>query len=520
MPQDKPISLLKTVDPKADDDSEATAVRLEERETDELVIALVGPVGSGVSTTGDFVAKGLKDLFDYDVEIIGVSDLIEEALPLLGVEGKDHKTIVDRIRFLQQQGTALRAKFGEKYLASKCISKITIHRAKSGGIKEIGNEKIQVPRRQAYIIDSLKHPSEIIRLREVYGDIFWVFGIFAPEKVRLKRLLGLTGIEEAEAKEIIKIDEEEGPSHGQRVRDTIQASDYFVRNDEKNRDRLAVVILRYLKILFGVEVVTPLPDETAMYNAAAAAAGSACLSRQVGAAIYSVEGELIGKGRNDVPKFKGGLYGYQDGEKDNRCYKWKEKICHNDAHKERLYQQIFFQLSDSGLLKGKKSKDFNDVKTALKSTDIKDLVEFSRAVHAEMDALICVARGAKSGLIGGTLYCTTFPCHSCARHIVASGITRVVYVEPYPKSLAITLHEDAITSLDQEDSRVKFLQYEGVAPKNILRLFGNKKGRKKDGKAVEIDPKKASPASHSPLDSFLTREQIVLKELERVEGAV
>ncbi|MDN3612645.1 hypothetical protein QWZ16_23945 [Vibrio ostreicida] len=26
-----------------------------------------------------------------------------------------------------------------------------------------------------------------------------------------------------------------------------------------------------------------------------------------------------------------------------------------------------------------------------------------------------------------------FPCHNCAKHIVASGIKRVVYVEPYPK---------------------------------------------------------------------------------------
>ena len=43
-----------------------------------------------------------------------------------------------------------------------------------------------------------------------------------------------------------------------------------------------------------------------------------------------------------------------------------------------------------------------------------------------------------------TLFATTFPCHHCARHIVAAGIRRVVYVAPYAKSRAVDLHDDAI----------------------------------------------------------------------------
>lgn len=39
---------------------------------------------------------------------------------------------------------------------------------------------------------------------------------------------------------------------------------------------------------------------------------------------------------------------------------------------------------------------------------------------------------------------TTFPCHYCARHIVAAGIYEVQYIEPYPKSKALQLHADAI----------------------------------------------------------------------------
>ena len=32
------------------------------------------------------------------------------------------------------------------------------------------------------------------------------------------------------------------------------------------------------------------------------------------------------------------------------------------------------------------------------------------------------------------MYMTTFPCHNCAKHIIASGIINVYYIEPYAES--------------------------------------------------------------------------------------
>lgn len=66
------------------------------------------------------------------------------------------------------------------------------------------------------------------------------------------------------------------------------------------RDGAAALVRQY-----GLEV--PTCAEAAMYDAAAAGAASACMSRQVGAAIVSKDGELIAVGRNDAPKFGGGL---------------------------------------------------------------------------------------------------------------------------------------------------------------------------------------------------------------------
>ena len=56
-----------------------------------------------------------------------------------------------------------------------------------------------------------------------------------------------------------------------------------------------------------------------------------------------------------------------------------------------------------------------------------DALEYGRMVHAEMSSL-CDAARLGHMFQGGTLYCTTFPCHMCAKHIVAAGIARVVTV--------------------------------------------------------------------------------------------
>ena len=200
-----------------------------------------------------------------------------------------------------------------------------------------------------------------------------------------------------------------------------------------------------------------------MYAAASAGAKSACLSRQVGAAIYSKDNELIGVGWNDVPRAGGGLYAEDLGMADLRCFRWGEKVCHNDKHKGLLYEDVFKALEAEGLLSS--DAKAKKVRQVLSKTDIRNLIEFSRAVHAEMEAIISVARSNKNGLVGATMYSTTFPCHSCARHIVASGIAKVVYIEPYPKSLALGLHTDAITDKETGDKeKVVFLQYEGTAP--------------------------------------------------------
>jgi len=56
----------------------------------------------------------------------------------------------------------------------------------------------------------------------------------------------------------------------------------------------------------------PEKDEQGLYYADAAATSSACLSRQVGAAIMDGGGNILAVGKNDVPKAGGGLYDNSD----------------------------------------------------------------------------------------------------------------------------------------------------------------------------------------------------------------
>ena len=126
-------------------------------------------------------------------------------------------------------------------------------------------------------------------------------------------------------------------------------------------------------------------------------------------------------------------------------------------------------------------------------------------MHAEMEAILSCSRNGLS-TVGTTLYCTTFPCHNCAKHIVAAGVDRVVYIEPYPKSKALSFHDDSITTSEEEmwDGLVLFDAFVGIGPRRFFDLFSMQLGssypliRKNGntGKARDLENRR-SPAPDS-----------------------
>src|SRR5439155_1666509 len=151
--------------------------------------------------------------------------------------------------------------------------------------------------------------------------------------------------------------------------------------------------------------------------------------------------------------------------------------------------------------------------------------EFGRSVHAEMDAIIAAGRTGVS-FRDATLYTTTFPCHTCTRHIIDAGVKRVLYIEPYPKSLAKELHDDAIRLsrvAPSGDKRSPFEPFLGIGPRRFFDLFSLKLSsgyaieRKQDGSKVDWNLRTdAKPRVPMPPTSYLEREQLISRTLVSV----
>lgn len=502
------------------DEGSSVAEQIDERLSQELIFALVGPVGSGVSTAASMLHDALSTEFNYEVApIIKLSEIIKTEAHRVSATPAARDHLDDYIETMQKIGNELRRKYGPFYLTEKVVERICKIRGDKGGYDTKG---IQAPGRRAFILDSLKNAEELTLLKRIYGETLIVVGVFAPDAMRQTRLAN-DGVDAGRVKAIVDRDQGEVTTFGQMTRKIFQKADLFLCNDQR-KEEMKQKITRFLHLVFDTGVHTPSRAESAMYEASSSAANAACMSRQVGAAIVSADGELIAVGWNDVPKFGGGLYGEDDRavhdkdgthDHDHRCYNWGKKICHNEIRRNEILEKMVKNIAGAELLREGVTADA--VRAALKGTGVDSLIEFSRSIHAEMEAILSVAREGKNSLVGATLFTNTYPCHNCARHIVAAGITTVIYIEPYLKSLAIALHSDAITEDGSEPGKVVFRQYDGVAPSNYVRLFRPASDRKKDGKLARPDPKTAMPVFRMLLDAQSDYEYKIIADLSDKE---
>lgn len=329
-----------------------------------------------------------------------------------------------------------------------------------------------------------------------------------------------------EAEQLIQRDKGEEIKHGQQVTETFQHCDVFINlrgyGTEETRDA-EEQLRRYLKLLFGHKGLTPTREEYGMFLAHSAALRTADLSRQVGAAILTPAGEVVSLGTNEVPAPGGGQYwGSPTAMRDF-------EVGHDENAKiklESLAEVLEAVVPEWG---GKSDEEREqlvaDASTRLDRTRLMNLTEFGRAVHAEMEALLSAGRVGIS-VRDCELYCTTFPCHNCAKHIIDAGIRRVLYIEPYPKSLAERLHGDALVlgSAGEGDVKVTFEAFHGVAPRTYPTLFssmnpvGTRIKRKNASGDVDITPAGLRVRA-SPLNYIQREATVALLIAELVSGS-
>ncbi len=488
----------------------------------ELIFGLVGPIGVDLESVTEALTAALAG-FDYSTQFFRITELMREVKIGLPLDGTGYiESFKQRIAYANKVREQLRRNDG---LAILAISAIRQYRATIGG-------DVEEPRsRQAYIIRQFKRPEEIQLLRAVYGRQFIQISAYAPQKCRIRRIaiketqskrrLGTDTEAENAANSLIRQDElESDKGHGQNVQDAFPLADLFVEAPDKKSSK--ATITRFIDALFGDNEASPTHDEYGMYLAKSASLRSSALTRQVGAAIFRESGEVISLGCNEVPKAGGGTYWSGDPTDQRDFVTGRDP---NDEKKRELVADFVDRLIKGNHLSKETRGNKDSVAIAdellsddsahgIKESKVMDVIEFGRDIHAEMSAITDAARNGIPTK-GGTLYCTTFPCHLCAKHIVAAGIKRVVSIEPYPKSYAEELHSDSI-AIDGDGivSQVNFQRFLGISPFRYRELFEKGKRKYSTGAAKRWKNERKTPMIDVIFPSYFKAEAYVVGLLD------
>lgn len=496
----------------------------------ELVIGIAGPIGIDVDAMADEIDRALK-LVNYECEVVRVTNLmISHPAPEVVQNGPDYFSVMN---FKMDYANKLCELADDpEFLMRVAIE--GIHNARGSVLHRRGSTA-EAASDTAYIIRQLKRPNEVSLMRRVYGKQFVLISGYGSDAHRRERIItkGKASLPlstkqpeiDEKASALLLRDHDEGQSqHGQHLRDTFHLADVFV--DGINRDRMRIGIERFFQAFFGRVDIGPTKIEYGMYSAKAAALRSTDLSRQVGSAAFTDDGELIAQGCNEVPKAFGGTYWFGE-EPDYRDVRLG--FDPNDSLKKDVIRDLMERLHKGGLLAKcdattaaseifveellglgvSKSKH----QGCLKGSQISDLTEYARVVHAEMVTICDAARLGRS-VKNSTLFVTTFPCHNCTKHILASGIRRVFYLEPYPKSRAKQLHSNEIEIERTSEGKVSFLPFLGISPFRYRDIF-EKSSRKTNGLAriwyaIDDRPRPLVPKS---LPGYIEIEKVEVGEM-------
>ncbi len=451
----------------------------------DIVVGLVSPIGTDLDPVCLALASSFERL-GYSTRQVRLSNHLDEVRTQFKLD-LDHTNEKERYEKYMTAGNNFRTAMGR----GDALSMLAV-----GAIREF--RKTSEATKHAFILRSLKHPDEVISLRNIYGPAFLLYSLASSRTARVKHLAkricktrqkfdSMEFLSEAEHL-IIRDQQEPNDRMGQKVGKVFHLADFFVDVDHG----MEVAVKRLVELFLGNVFITPTRSEQGMFLAHASSWRSASLQRQVGAVIATHEGNVISIGSNEVPKTGGGLY-WEGDDPDFRDFQRGDEI--NDDMKNRMFVEVVQRIISSGMCYQKKEDgsdhELADTKDAQKiaewlvknehmdNTRIMSVIEFGRCVHAEMAALMDAARRGVA-VNGSFLFSTTFPCHECARHIVAAGIRKVYYIEPYPKSLVNELYPDSIRIEGEECGEfVNFVPFVGVAPRRYQDVF----------KASEIDRK-------------------------------
>jgi deoxycytidylate deaminase len=356
----------------------------------------------------------------------------------------------------QQLGDSLR-KSGRAFSDEETPENLFAIVRRIHAIVELGcrYNKLDNVKHDYFVVDALRHPYEILFLREKVSR-FYAVAITTDEASRRSRLhdgpLNLGGAEIAalDAKEYPReqpaqearskpkaraLGQKYNELVSQNIQDCISLADVYLTNlgmwaANPDLGLVAKNIYRYVALMQHPGLVTPTPVERCMQAAWAARLNSGCISRQVGAVVTDENYSIKAVGWNDAPRGQVPCslrYAHDLLHGDNSAFSKYEQS--DQTFREKL-------LDDEWVAAGVEHVGGRHITYCFKSvynkvTGDKNQVH-TRALHAEENAFLQIVKSGGQGVEGGILFTTSSPCELCAKKAYQLGLSTVYYVDPYP----------------------------------------------------------------------------------------
>jgi dCMP deaminase len=313
-----------------------------------------------------------------------------------------------------------------------------------------------------FVVDAFRNPYEVEYFKRRYSEFYLVAVQRSTDDVR-KALRNLSGdaiekIKQRELGENKKSSENYEWITSQNIEECFQKADMFIDNiydQSQTYPHLRYQLLRFIILSNLPGIIPPNSDERSMQMAMTAKQNSGCLSRHVGAVVVGKSGLVIGFGWNDPP------FGQVP------CSLRTGNDLLRDMDTEKFSE---FERSDVfiGHISKSENKNFPFCfKDELKSINGKSVNEFTRALHAEENAMLqALSNAGKEGLEGSTIFTTDSPCTLCSKKAYHLGVKRIVYIEEYP---GIASSQTLFTG----ERKVSLEQFQGITGSAYFRLFSS-----------------------------------------------
>lgn len=334
----------------------------------------------------------------------------------------------------QNMGNIIRREGDVKTATSDSKNMFHLARRANDFIKAIRNRNKKLKQHTLICIDAFRNPYEAQYFQDRYSA-FYLISINTEDSERRRRLGYLTN------EQIMSLDTLEYPGKldgidkftNQNIAACIELSDIHIYNPHSStieRFYLTEQLVKYIMLMKHPGLITPTHIERCMQMAYNAKLNSGCLSRQVGAVITDENFSVKAVGWNEVPEGQVpcSLRDIED-LYENKNY---DTFSAFEVEDEKFNTEIskVYEKSKSVNLSGRCYQYcFKDIYT--KITNQKNQVH-TRALHAEENAFLQLAKYGGVGIKGGNLFTTASPCELCSKKAYQLGIRNIYYIDPYP----------------------------------------------------------------------------------------